>query len=268
MSTLPSHTDLLDFCASARRIAAGAAQILLDRYAQVTASLKSDGTLVTQGDEAADNYIVSQLASLYPSHVIVSEEQNTHFDPSAEYVWVIDPLDGTTNYVRGLPIWGISIALLYRGSPTIGVLSFPLLHEEYHTIITQGANRNDAPMHTATETHTSDQHFLTLCTRTPRRYQINTPLKPRILGSAAYNVITVANGSALAGIEATAKIWDVAAALLILTEAGGCYRTLESDQPIFPLSPTAADYAGRSYTILSASNTALLHELESSIVRT
>lgn len=267
MSNPPSHADLLDYCASARSIAAGAAQILLDRSKQETLSLKSDGTLVTPSDEAADKYIVSQLASLYPSHVILSEEQNTHFDPTAEYTWVIDPLDGTTNYARGLPIWGISIALLFQGYPVVGILSFPLLHEEYWSIVARGATRNHTPLHVATDTHASDQHFLTQCTRTPRRYQIKTPLKPRILGSAAYNVISVANGSALAGIEATAKIWDVAAALLILAEAGGCYRTLESDLPIFPLAPTSADYAGRSYTILSAANTALLHELETSIVR-
>jgi myo-inositol-1(or 4)-monophosphatase len=196
---------------------------------------------------------------------LLSEERNTHYSPSDKYTWVIDPLDGTTNYARGLPLFGVSIALLVAGQPVLGVLDFPLLHESYHSLQTQGAYCNGERIHTDPLARPDDQHFFMQCTRTARRFTIKSPLKSRILGSAAYHVVCVANGSALAAIEATPKVWDLAAAYLILVEAGGTARALATEAPLFPLPITACDYRGVAMPMLAAANASSFAAVRSGI---
>jgi myo-inositol-1(or 4)-monophosphatase len=261
MPAIPSHADLTHFMSTVQQIVVGADQILLQAFGTVSASRKADGTLVTQADNAVDEFITKQIKSAFPDHAVLSEERNTTYNPAFDFTWVIDPLDGTTNFARGLPIWGVSVALLYLGSPVLGLLSFPSLREIYTAIVHQGAFLNNHPLTTATNQTVDDQHFMMMCTRTPLRYRIDTPLKPRILGSAAYHLVSVANGSALAAIEATPKLWDIAAVLLILTEAGGCYQSLDKQTLIFPLEPTLANYERTSYPLLAAANQTILDDL-------
>src|SRR5881398_656753 len=89
---------------------------LLKDFGQVQASQKADGSLVTQADQWADETIREAIASHFPDHGILSEEAEHKF-PDTEWCWIIDPLDGTTNFTRGIPIWGISLGLLYQGTP-------------------------------------------------------------------------------------------------------------------------------------------------------
>jgi myo-inositol-1(or 4)-monophosphatase len=157
--------------------------------------------------------------------------------------------------------------LLFQGLPVLGLLSFISLREKYHAIVNQGASFNGRHLSTAPDLTTDDHHFIMLCTRTPRHYQISSPLKPRILGSAAYHVTCVANGSALAGIETTPKLWDIAAAILILTEAGGCYRCLDEGVQLFPLAPHAANYARTPFSMMAAANQSIMDELTPKVTR-
>lgn len=267
MLTQPSHADLAKLMTTAERIANGVDKILLQGFGRVNASQKADGTLVTQIDHAADQYIHQQLSTAYPDHAILSEERNTTYRPDAEFTWVIDPLDGTTNFARGLPIWGVSIALLYQGSPVLGLISFSSLREVYQAVIDKGSTRNAIPIHTAANASVDAQHFLMHCTRTQRHYVLNSPLKARIMGSAAYHLIAVANGSALAGIEATPKLWDIAAAMLILTESGGVYQRLDSPAPVFPLEPTQLNYERIAFPLLVAANPSIMREMEVNVVK-
>lgn len=267
MTTAPSQSDLADLLTVVQHIGVNTDQILLKHYGHVIASQKADGTLVTATDRAVDDYITTRLSTAFPDHAILSEERNTHFDATSPFSWVIDPLDGTTNYARGMPIWGVSIALLFQGAPVLGYLRFVSLHEEYHATLNGGTWSGNHKVQSAPEAHTDDEHFITICTRTPRYYQVDTKLKPRILGSAAYHIAAVANGSALAGIESTPKLWDFAAALLILTEAGGSYKRLDQETPLFPLSNETKDYARLSYPLLAAANRSILEEMEKSIAK-
>lgn len=267
MPSTPSHADLDTFTSAAQRIVVDANQILLQTYGKVTASQKSDGTLVTQTDQAIDSLITQQLNLAFPDHAVLSEERNTNYESASDFTWVIDPLDGTTNFARGLPIWGVSIALLYFGVPIFGLLSFPSLREEYRASLNRGAFLNGTPIVTASNQTPDDQHFITLCTRTIRRYRVDTPLKPRILGSAAYHLASVASGSALAAVESTPKLWDIAAALLILTEAKGCYHTLDDSPAIFPLAAGAKDYERTSFPLLAAANQSVMDNLLTTITR-
>jgi myo-inositol-1(or 4)-monophosphatase len=210
-------------------------------FGQVQASQKLDGSLVTQSDHWADETIREAIASHFPSHGILSEE-GQHVFPDTEWCWIIDPLDGTTNFARGIPIWGISLGLVYQGTPVFGFVHFPPIGQTFHgflqgesgiTGIENGAFLNGRPIHSSSDT-VSSNHFFNLCSRSTSLLQQALPCKIRMLGVASYNFLTIASGAALGGIEATPKIWDIAGAWVIVQAAGGVWAPLDS-QRIFPL---------------------------------
>ncbi|MEZ4833052.1 MAG: inositol monophosphatase family protein [Caldilineaceae bacterium] len=257
--------DWLSFAADiAVDIAVEAGEIEKRYFRRSHARRKADGTLITEADEQANAFIVAQLRRQFPDHAILSEEGDTVYDPSKQYTWVVDPLDGTTNFARGLVIWGVSIGLLADGAPVLGVLHFPLLHETYRAIAGGTAFCNDELLELDAETVIDNQQILTLCTRSRRRFHIDTPLKTRMLGSAAYHLLTVATGAALAGIESTPKVWDLAAAYVVLTAAGGVAAHTDGT-PIFPLSPVHEDYVAKSKPVLAAGSQRLFEQLQQNI---
>lgn len=247
-------TSYDDFLATAKDLAQEAHDLIGQVVGARTASRKADGSLVTRTDRAIDALLSLRITERYPGHAVLSEEQVTTYDPAIRYTWVVDPLDGTTNFARGLPVWGISIALLDQGEPIVGVVRFPSLHEEFASVKGQGATWNSELVTTAPERTIDNQHFIMCCTRTGRRYRVTTPLKTRILGSAAYHLLKVADGSALAAIEATPKIWDLAAALLILAEAGGVAQPIGRGSLPFPVPPVASDFRNQSFPLIAAAN--------------
>jgi myo-inositol-1(or 4)-monophosphatase len=200
---------------------------------------KDDGSLVTQSDRWADNEIRSSITTAFPAHAVLSEEAEHGFT-DAEWTWIIDPLDGTTNFTRGIPLWGISIGLLYRGQPVFGYVYFPPLDRAYHGYwqgdtdleMPTGAYLNDRPIHVSQDAP-SGNHFFSLCARSLHIWQPGFPCKVRMLGVATYNFLMVAEGASLGGVEATPKIWDLAAVWPIVQAAGGVWVSLR-DEPTFP----------------------------------
>jgi myo-inositol-1(or 4)-monophosphatase len=253
--TPPSPTDLL---ALAVDLAEQAAGLALDYFRHAQARRKGDGSLVTEADEAADRLIVQSIRQSYPGHAILSEEGFTGYDPGPEFTWVIDPIDGTTNFARGLPVWGVSIGVLRHGAPWVAALHFPGLDERYTAMAGQGALRNGERLAVDPDAAIHDQQLLARCTRTDSRFHIETPMKVRMLGSAAYHLLCVAGGVVLAAMEARPKVWDLAAAHLVLTEAGGVARHLYTTRPpfetgaIFPLPPSPKEYAQHYHPVLAA----------------
>jgi myo-inositol-1(or 4)-monophosphatase len=220
---------------------------------------KRDGTLVTETDIAIDRMISHRLAATFPDHRVLSEEQITAYDAGAEFTWVIDPIDGTTNFARGLPIWGVSVALLHDGQPVAGVVDFPLMQERFTAAAGAGAWRSGEPIQTYDGETADDQQLLMKCTRTGKRLQMRTKLKSRICGSAAYHLCKVADGTALIGVEATPKVWDLAAAWLIVVEAGGVITTWQQE-PIFPLAAVSKEYVAAATPVFAAANPAIMRE--------
>jgi len=236
---------------------------LLKDFGQVQASQKDDGTLVTQSDRWADETIREAIATQFPSHGILSEEAEHKF-PDTEWCWIIDPLDGTTNFTRGIPIWGISLGLLYQGTPVFGYVHFPPINQTFHgfwdsesaiTGLEKGAFMNGRPIQSSTDSP-SNNHFFNLCSRSTSVMQQPFPCKIRMLGVASYNFLTVAAGTVLGGVEATPKIWDIAGAWVIVQAAGGAWVALDS-QPIFPLK-VGQDYGKRSLPTLVVSHPELV----------
>ena len=233
-------------------------QQLLKDFGSAQADEKDDGSLVTQSDNWADAEIKSAIASSFPSHGILSEE-GEHVFPDTEWCWIVDPVDATTNFARGIPIWGISLGLLYRGTPVFGCVHLPPLNQTFYgffagdlagknvlTNMPQGAFLNGQPIRLNAD-KMSGNHLFNLCSRSVG-IGPHLPSKVRMLGMASYNFLTVASGAVLGGVEATPKIWDIAGSWVIVKAAGAVWLPLDS-QAIFPLE-VGKNYARVSYPTL------------------
>ena len=247
----------LDFAIA---LASECGQYAVSQFRRHPAERKNDGTLVTAADRAIDRLISERIQRTYPGHAVLSEEQTTRYDAGAEFTWVVDPIDGTTNFARGLPVWGVSIALLHQGQPVVGVVDFPIVKERFTAVAGAGAWCNDAAIHAYTGDAIGDEQLLMKCTRTNRLLQIDTKLKARVCGSAAYHLCKVADGAALAGIEATPKLWDFAAAWLIIVEAGGVMTDWQQ-RPLFPLPAVSQEYGALPTPVFAAANPAIMQQL-------
>ncbi|MEH2444702.1 MAG: inositol monophosphatase family protein [Nostoc sp.] len=251
-------TTILDF---AQTTTTRVGKQLMQDFGQVQADQKADGSLVTQADKWADQEIRDAIASTFSGYGILSEESDQSF-PGTEWCWVIDPLDGTTNFTRGIPIWTISLGLLYQGTPIFGYVYAPTLNQAFHGFwagssglaTPTGAFLNHHPIHTSADSP-SNNHFFNLCSRSTAVIKNGFPCKIRMLGVASYNFLTVATGATLGGIEATPKVWDLAGAWVIVQAAGGVWLSLNSEP--FPLSP-GEDYSDRSFPTLVVSRPELV----------
>lgn len=190
----------------------------------------NEADIVTAADKASEAIIVKSIKHLYPSHSILSEEMGAE-NHNGEYRWIIDPLDGTTNFSAGIPIFAVSIGIEHRGVPVVGVVYDPVLDELFTAVKGQGAFLNGSPIHVK-DNNRLDRAVVS--TGFPVDKNVNPdnnldnvarvlPLVRgmRCLGSAAMDICYVAAGFTDAYWEMNLHDWDVAAALLILDEAGG-----------------------------------------------
>jgi len=228
-------------------------------FGRVQATEKGDGSLVTRADQWADQRLREAIAAAFPDHGLLSEEA-AHTLPANDWCWIIDPLDGTTNFTQGIPVWGVSLGLLYRGTPVFGCVHLPPLGQTFHGFWqspgqADGAFLNGEPIRASTAALGSNQ-FFSLCSRSVSLMAETFPCKIRMLGAASYNFLMVAAGITLGGVEATPKIWDIAAVWPIVKAAGCVWVSLEPD-PIFPLQ-VGKDYGSRSFPTLVVSRADLV----------
>lgn len=227
---------------------------LLDDFGHAQADLKADGSLVTASDRWADKALRTAIKNQFPDHGVLSEEVE-HIFPDNDWCWIIDPIDGTTNFTRGIPVWGISLGLLYRGTPVFGYVAFPPLGQAFYgywpgdsgLAMPTGAYLNGKPIHTS-DAAPGPQEFFSLCARSTSVMAQPFPCKIRMLGSAAYNLLTVAAGWMLGAVEATPKIWDIAGVWAILHAAGGSWVALDGAN-LFPLV-VGENYGRKPYPTL------------------
>lgn len=193
-------------------------------------SRKSDRSIVTEADMAADQLIHEEILKLDSKANVLSEELQTTLKSTSGSFWVVDPLDGTTNYSLGLHHWGVSLAHFNDGELESAAAYFPLLGEMYTAARGGGAYMNHEPIRARLAQAGQPTSFFSCCSRTLRRYRVDLPYKTRILGSATYTLCSVARGTAVVGFEAEPKIWDIAGGWLIVQEAGGCVEMFNQDQ--------------------------------------
>ncbi|MEB3290461.1 MAG: inositol monophosphatase family protein [Leptolyngbya sp.] len=229
-------------------------QQLLEDFGQAQADLKADGSLVTASDRWADQALRTAIQAQFPDHGVLSEE-TVHICPDTDWCWIIDPIDGTTNFTRGIPLWGISLGLLYRGVPVFGYVALPPLGQAFHgywpgasgLTMPRGAFVNGRPMRPSPAAP-GPQQFFSLCARSTSVMGQPFPCKIRMLGAATYNLLLVGAGWAIGAVEATPKIWDIAAVWAILNAAGATWVALDGSDP-FPLT-VGQDYSRRAYPTL------------------
>lgn len=199
-------------------------------FNNVSGERKKDQSWVTQADVEIEQLLRERIQARYPDHGIMGEEQGLH-GIEREYVWSIDPLDGTDAFVGGLPIWAISIGLLRAGEPYLGVVYVPTTNDFYWTDTEGTAYRNATPI-TVTSATTFDQNdWIFVTSHAHLDYTIRFPCKSRSMGSFAVHLCYVARGSALGALIGYPQLWDIAAGLAILHAAGGVAVTLDG-QPL------------------------------------
>ncbi len=238
-------------------------RLLADFEQTRVAITKDDGSLVTKSDRWADAYIKAALEKEFPDFGVLTEE-STQVLPNCEWAWVVDPLDGTTNFTRGIPIWGISLGLLHHGTPIFGYVAFPPLHQNIYGWSDEHSSAaflNDKQIHLSQVSPDPDaigNYFFSACSRSLEKMGLSKfPFKLRMLGVASYNILTVAIGSTIGAVEATPKIWDIAAVWVILKAIGAIWIPLEDSQHIFPLE-MGKDYSNRNFPALVVSHAELL----------
>lgn len=221
--------DIEELCAWARE----SGDIALRLFSHARARRKADNSPVTEADVAIERLLVERITARYPDHGIIGEEQ-TQFDITREYVWALDPIDGTASFVAGLPVWGISIGLLHRGIPSMGLFYMPLTNDCYWAIEDCAFfGRQPIYVDTKPEQEWHNEDWLAIPSDAHRRLEIDFIGKTRSLGSAAAAICYVARGSALGAVLTYATIWDLAGGLAILKAAGGVGVTL-AGQPLDP----------------------------------
>ena len=198
-------------------------------YGNVSAVHKLDKSLTTKADVESEEAIRNVLQKRFPNHSILGEETGRTGEES-DYLWIIDPLDGTTNYSFQNPFFDISLALAYKHNPIVGVVSYPTQNELFYAEKGKGAyvdkatitvsNTNDVEDSIITFCHGRDQESVKRVIEAFSRLKLVNN-KVRQLGAAALELCYVACGRTDAFLMVGINPWDVAAGAIILKEAGG-----------------------------------------------
>lgn len=207
-----------------------AAVILMERFGnvrQITAKRAAYKDLVTDVDLQVEAEIITVIRDSYPDHNILSEEAG-YLDKNSQYKWIIDPLDGTHNYARKLPIFGVSIAMEHLEQVVLGVIARPYFDELYVAKKGKGAHLNGE------ELRVSDVELdeALMIYDTKLRANKGPMLKAldalvhevfiiRMYGCATWDLCQIAKGQADLAVDFTGMPWDLAAGALIVEEAGG-----------------------------------------------
>jgi myo-inositol-1(or 4)-monophosphatase len=199
-------------------------------FHRVEARRKHDGSVVTQADTAVESLLAERIAAQFPDHGLLGEEGLRH-GLDREFVWVIDPLDGTASFAAGLPTWAVSIGLFRNGRPLLGVIHLPVLRDMYWNEPDGSALLNGVPIRVRAAGPHQSGDWLAVPSMVHRGWQIDYPGKVRVLGSVASDLCYVARGAAIAGVIGRAHVWDIAAGLAILAAAGGSVEYLDGGAP-------------------------------------
>lgn len=236
---MPSH--LLQI---AKKLAHDAGLVALD-FQKKGFKIESKGggaNFVTDADKACEKLIVDTIRNNFPDHSVLSEEIGD-IKGAGEYKWIVDPIDGTTNFAHGLPIFGISIAIVKNGKPIIGVVEIPGIKETFWAMEGRGAHLGNGKIKVS---KASEVKNALLATGFPysraERYKKNMELFDafynishgvRRIGAASVDLCFLACGRFDVYWEYDLKAWDVAAGKIIVEEAGGTVTNMDGT----PLDP-------------------------------
>lgn len=241
---MPTPTSSLKaFVATATKAARSAAREIIhaaENRDQIEISNKASNDFVTSADKLAEEIIIRELLAAYPTHAVLSEEAGRAGNPRSDYLWIIDPIDGTTNFIHGLPQFCVSIGLTYRGDPIAAVIYDVAKNELFTAAKGQGAtldgrrirvSENDEMRHALIGTGFPfrrgadiDGYLAGFKRVAERSAGIRRP------GSAALDLAWVACGRYDGFWEFRLKPWDICAGGLMVLEAGGLITDLNGGE--------------------------------------
>jgi myo-inositol-1(or 4)-monophosphatase len=226
---------------SAAEFARGAGVILLGLFGkrvEVDYKNKAKTDPVSEADTASQDFLSKAILARYPAHAVLGEETSNDKEEAKlegekevpDYLWVLDPLDGTKNFLNGLSVWGCSVGVLHRGRPVAGAIFTPEPSSNEGTIYRSweggGAFRESHPIQVAEDGKPTGKRIASLPGAYWTQFRPTGPLKTslgevRAPGSIAYELALVARGGLHYALFGVPSIWDVAAGVLIVREAGG-----------------------------------------------
>lgn len=225
---------MLNIAVKAARRAGNIIHRATDRIDHLTVTKKSHADFVSEVDRVAEQTIIQTLLEAFPDHAILAEESGSQGD--SEFVWIIDPLDGTTNFLHGFPQFSVSIALRHKGIITQSVVYDPTRNELFTATRGRGAYLNDKRLRVTKRIHLADaligtgfpytkfEHLDAYMAILKDLMQNTAGL--RRPGSAALDLAWLAAGRYDGFFETGLKPWDIAAGCLLITEAGGMVSDL------------------------------------------
>lgn len=238
-----------DLARAAAEFAREAGEILMGLFGErveVDYKNKAKTDPVSEADRASQAFLTKRISERFPAHGVLGEEKPKDEDEAREqgarevpdYLWVLDPLDGTKNFLNGLPVWGCSVGVLRRGRSVAGAIFTP---EDggavYRACEGGGAFRNERPIEAAREEKPTGRRIAALPGSYWTQFRPTGPLRSslgevRSTGSMCYEQALVARGGMHYAIFGAPSIWDVAAGAVIVKEAGGTTlaRSRRADQ--------------------------------------
>jgi myo-inositol-1(or 4)-monophosphatase len=216
----------------AAELAAAAGTRLLERFrTTLTVEYKRPGHQdpVTEADRDAEHFLWQAIRARFPEHGVLGEE-GAEPPRGAPFVWVLDPLDGTTNFINGLPLWCVSVGVLWYGRPVAGAIFTPAGPTATPAVVRAhlggGTFLNDLPVRVMPEPEPTRRRLATLPAHywQDLRFRSRGPNRlgeTRTLGSTALELALIAAGTLQYGVFWDPKIWDIAAGVLAVREAGG-----------------------------------------------
>jgi myo-inositol-1(or 4)-monophosphatase len=239
---------------AAARLARAGGRIALEHWTRAQISWKSDDSMVTDADLAIQACLDHEIRAAFPDDGVLGEENGASVPRRLEatHVWIVDPIDGTNNFGRGMPGFAISIGVLRYGRPFCGAVYDPLSGQLFTGLAGEGAWLNERPLRLAPAGLSGRSLF---CARSP--YRDGPPAfsqrwlsryRLRRVGSTALHLCYVATGALAFVHDQQATLWDIAGAAPVLLEAGGLI-TGERGRPIFPLDPDG--YRGEPIALLA-----------------
>lgn len=263
MNTI-GEADIKRFTRVAVDLACSGAALARSMMGSTTTTLKSDRSPVTDADVRVQDMIVHRLRQSFPTHGVLAEETSallTDPETAREFLWAIDPIDGTRNFAAGIPNFTCSVALMHRGRPVVGAVVMPEPKMIFHANILEPARLNhsvisvsDRPLDDSTVIAPSVSH----AGGTPpyMRNWLGTRVI-RDFGTLAWHLGLTAAGKIDAVVNLNGKLWDIAAGALLVERAGGRIISLDSSghpikDPIWPIDQEG--YHRQVIRLLACSN--------------
>jgi len=228
---------MLNIAVKAARRAGNLIHRAADNLDHLTVTKKSNADYVSEVDKAAERTIIQTILDVYPTHAILAEESGAQGE--SEYLWIIDPLDGTTNFLHGFPQYAVSIALQHNGVLTQAVIYDPTKNDLFTATRGRGAFLNDRRIRVSKRAELADSLIgtgfpYTKFTHMDAYMEIMRDMMQKTAGlrrpgSAALDLAYTAAGRYDGFFETGLKPWDIAAGCLLITEAGGLVGDLEGN---------------------------------------